>query len=210
MESKRSLPVNFPQSATPKSAHTGNADKGSKAQQPQAKQRPELNVALPSSGNGGGALRSISGKFDVNAANGTMSLSLPIHVSPGRGGFTPEVNLSYDSGQGNGPFGLGWNVHTSQIFRKISKEVPRYNHDDSFVHSEFDDLVPVVRALTGNALQYEERELDGHLVRFFRPRIQHANVRIERWTNLSDHEDIHWRTLSLDNVTTIFGLSNRD
>ncbi|MGC4065060.1 MAG: SpvB/TcaC N-terminal domain-containing protein [Polyangiaceae bacterium] len=58
---------------------------------------------------GGGALRGIGEKFSVNAATGTASLAVPIATSPGRSGFGPELSLSYDSGSGNGPFGMGFN-----------------------------------------------------------------------------------------------------
>jgi hypothetical protein len=57
---------------------------------------------------GGGAIRGIGEKFSVAAATGTASLSVPLPVSPGRSGFGPQVDLSYDSGHGNGPFGLGF------------------------------------------------------------------------------------------------------
>lgn len=57
---------------------------------------------------GGGALRSIGEKFSANPFTGTGSTSVPIACSPGRGGFGPALSLSYGSGQGNGPWGLGW------------------------------------------------------------------------------------------------------
>ncbi|MBK8425552.1 MAG: hypothetical protein IPL27_06005 [Lewinellaceae bacterium] len=40
----------------------------------------------------------------------TGSMSVPIAVTPGRSGFAPQLMLSYDSGAGNGAFGLGWDV----------------------------------------------------------------------------------------------------
>jgi len=64
-------------------------------------------VSLPT---GGGAIRDIGEKLSVNAATGTASLTVPVATSPGRAGFGPSLSLSYDSGAGNGPFGLGWKV----------------------------------------------------------------------------------------------------
>src|SRR5215208_2269568 len=64
-------------------------------------------VSLPK---GGGAIRGIGEKFAANPVTGTASMSVPIFTSPGRGGFGPQLALSYDSGAGNGPFGLGWNL----------------------------------------------------------------------------------------------------
>lgn len=52
-------------------------------------------ISLPK---GGGAIKGIDEKFQVNAANGTASLSLPLPFSPGRNGFMPAVALGYNSG----------------------------------------------------------------------------------------------------------------
>src|SRR5678815_3088402 len=57
---------------------------------------------------GGGAIRGIDEKLSTNLATGTASFRVPIATSHGRGGFALELGLSYDSGAGNGPFGLGW------------------------------------------------------------------------------------------------------
>lgn len=64
-------------------------------------------ISLPK---GGGAIRGIDEKFSVNSATGTSSLVVPIFTTPGRSDFYPKLSLSYDSGAGNGPFGLGWNL----------------------------------------------------------------------------------------------------
>lgn len=60
-------------------------------------------IQLPS---GGGALKSIDEKFQVNAANGTASLAIPLPFSKCRSDFAPALTLDYDSGSGNGPCGL--------------------------------------------------------------------------------------------------------
>ena len=60
-------------------------------------------VSMPK---GGGAIRGIGEKFAANPTTGTGSTTVPIATSPGRGGFGPQLSLSYDSGTGNGPFGL--------------------------------------------------------------------------------------------------------
>jgi len=54
----------------------------------------------------GGAIRGIGEKFSANPVTETGSLSVPIATSPGRSGFGPQLSLSYDSGSGNGTFGL--------------------------------------------------------------------------------------------------------
>ena len=80
-------------------------------------------ISLPK---GGGAIRGIGEKFAANPVTGTGSMTVPIATSPGRSGFGPQLSLSYDSGAGNGPFGLGWNLALPAITRKTDKGLPRY------------------------------------------------------------------------------------
>jgi hypothetical protein len=64
-------------------------------------------------------------------------------VFPGRNGFQPQLALAYSTGQGNGPFGLGWNLSIPALTRRTEKGVPRYADRDVFVLSGAEDLVPV-------------------------------------------------------------------
>lgn len=110
---------------------------------------PELNkspaISLPK---GGGAIRGMGEKFSANPVTGTGSMTVPIATSPGRSGFGPQLSLSYDSGAGNGPFGLGWSLSLPAITRKTDKGLPQYldtNESDVFILSGAEDLVPVFR-----------------------------------------------------------------
>jgi hypothetical protein len=67
-------------------------------------------------------------KFAANPVTGTGSMSVPMATSPGCSGFGPQLSLSYDSGIGNGPYGLGWNHSVPSITRKTDKGLPKY-HD---------------------------------------------------------------------------------
>src|SRR5512137_1575929 len=92
---------------------------------------------------GGGAIRGMGEKFTANPVTGTGSMSIPIATSPGRSGFGPQLSLSYDSGAGNGPFGLGWKLSLPSITRKTDKGLPKYQDaDDVFILSGAEDLVP--------------------------------------------------------------------
>src|SRR6476660_9702173 len=107
------------------------------------------NLAVPaiSLPKGGGAIRGMGEKFGANPVTGTGSMSVPIASSPGRSGFGPQLSLSYDSGAGNGPFGLGWSLSLPSITRKTDKGLPRYedaNESDVFILSGVEDLVPVL------------------------------------------------------------------
>src|SRR5690349_15314528 len=80
---------------------------------------------------GGGAIRGIGEKVTVGAS-GTSSLSIPLPASPGRAGFGPSIALQYDSGRGNGPFGLGWQLATPSVARWTDRGLPRYQDEDVF------------------------------------------------------------------------------
>ncbi len=76
---------------------------------------------IPSLPKGGGAIRGIGEKFSANPVTGTASLQIPLATSPGRGGFHPELALAYDSGAGNGPFGVGWHLSSRRSREKQTK-----------------------------------------------------------------------------------------
>src|SRR3989475_2447325 len=88
---------------------------------------PELHAPAITQPKGGGAIRGIGEKFSANPVTGTGSLSVPIALSPGRSGFGPQLSLAYDSGAGNGSFGLGWSLSLPSITRKTDKGLPQYD-----------------------------------------------------------------------------------
>jgi RHS repeat-associated protein len=148
---------------------------------------------------GSGAVRGIGEKFSTNPASGTGSLSVPIAISPARPGFELDLELSYDSGAGNGPFGIGWRLSTPAITRKTDKGLPRYldaQQADTFVLSGAEDLVPVPTP--------DDAGDAGHVVQRYRPRVEGLFARIERWTRVSDG-DVHWRATTRDNALNIYG-----
>ena len=160
-------------------------------------------------------------KFAANPVTGSGSMSVPIATSPGRSGFGPQLSLSYDSGAGNGPFGFGWTLALPAITRKTDKGLPRFRdwstdpqEEDVFVLSGSEDLVPVLRQGTAG-LEIHEDLIDGYRVRRYRPRIEGLFARIERWQwipsssdsrpEAEQRADMHWRSISKDNILTIYG-----
>ncbi|MBC7826537.1 MAG: VCBS repeat-containing protein [Chitinophagaceae bacterium] len=176
-------------------------------------QPPQIN--LPT---GGGAIKSIDEKFLVNAVNGTASFSVPLPLSSARG-FTPSIALNYNSGSGNGLFGLGWALNLSIIQRKTENEIPQYLdgvETDTFLFSGGEDLVPEYKKdaagelLTDPDGKFVVNEFPfthlgvSYTVKRYRPRIEGLFSRIERWTVLGSGTT-HWRVISKDNITTIYG-----
>ena len=160
-------------------------------------------ISLPK---GGGALKGIDEKFQVNAANGTAGYSIPLPVSPGRNGFAPSLALSYNSGSGNSPYGLGWSVGYPMIQRKTDKRLPRYRGEDGFMFSGAEDLVPYLEKIDDTWVEKEYPNTpDGIIIKRYRPRIEGGFARIER----IQHPDIgmYWKVTTGDNTATIFGRS---
>jgi hypothetical protein len=166
-------------------------------------------ISLPK---GGGAIKGIGEKFAANPVTGTSSMTVPIATSPGRSGFGPQLSLSYDSGAGNGPFGFGWSLSLPSITRKTDKGLPQYldaEESDVFILSGTEDLVPVL-GLNGKPLDISDQSIDieTYRIKRYRPRIEGLFARIERWTNANDPGDVHWRSISKDNILTIYGLDS--
>ncbi len=167
---------------------------------------------------GGGAIKGIDEKFSVNAVNGTAAFSVALPVSPARG-VTPELKVSYNSGGGNGVFGLGWSLDMPSVKRKTNQELPQYLdaiESDTFLFAGAEDLVPEFQKdpsgdfsqePDGNYIIREQDSSDGtFVIRFYRPRTEGLFARIERWTHKTTNET-RWRVTTKDNVTTLLGWS---
>lgn len=152
-------------------------------------------LSLP---NGSGAIRGIGEVFRANPATGTAGFDIPLPFTPAPHGPTPQLSLSYDSGQGNGVFGAGWSFAIPQITRSTDKRLPEYRDEensDLFALSGAEHLVPGPRM-----------ETDTEIVERFRPRLEGLFARIERVSEKASGE-VHWRSVTPDNVTSHFGIS---
>ncbi|SDZ23692.1 RHS repeat-associated core domain-containing protein [Amycolatopsis xylanica] len=132
-------------------------------------------------------------KFSANPMTGTASLSVPVVVTPAREGATPQLTLAYDSGAGNGPFGLGWSLDVASVSRRTDKGLPRYLDDgaeaDVFQLTGAEDLVPVPGGT-------------------YRPRTEGLFSRIERVRDPLSGA-LWWRVTSKDNTVSRFGSTAR-
>lgn len=189
-------------------------DRGAQ-EQAAAKQKPSHEIAAPtiSLPKGGGAIRGMGEKFAANPVTGTGSITVLIATSPSRSGFGPRLSLSYDSGAGNGPFGLGWSLSLPAITRKTDKGLPKYQDtedSDVLILSGSEDLVPTLAKNAAGKWEPEvipDRKVGGKVyrIRRYRPRIEGLFARIERWSNSADPCDVHWRSISKDNILTLYG-----
>jgi hypothetical protein len=148
-------------------------------------------ISTPQSG---GAFHGIGETFSPDLHMGTGNFTVPITLPAGRTGFQPQLSLVYRIGNGNGPYGLGWNLTIPRVSRKTSKGIPRYRDDhtsdhggDTFILSGAEDLVPVAKTVGG--------------VRY-RPRTEGLFARIEhRATPDTDH----WEVRTKDGLVSVYG-----
>ena len=156
-----------------------------------------LGLEILSLPKGGGAIKGIGETFQPNLFTGTGNFSIPVFTSPGRNGFGPKLTLQYSTGNGNGPFGLGWRLSIPRITRKTEKGLPKYTDEDVFVMSGAEELVPVIPQPTF-------MPPDGFTITYYRPRTEGHFARISKWVK---NGEIHWRATTKENVTSIYGKS---
>jgi RHS repeat-associated protein len=171
-----------------------------------AEDSPYFKSAAPaiSMPKGGGAIKGIDEKFSVNAVNGTAGLEIPLPLTPGRGGFTPALSISYNSGGGNSEFGLGWGLSLPAIQRKTDRELPLYDdaqESDIFLLAGAEDLIPVLDAAGNREILYK----NGYTIKRYRPRIEGLFARIEHISRNGEGQS-WWRVTTKENITTYYGL----
>jgi RHS repeat-associated protein len=141
-------------------------------------------ISVPS---GGGAIKGLGEKFSADPYTGTGNLTLPVTLPQGRNGFQPTLDLLYSTGNGNGPFGIGWALSVPGVSRRTSKGIPLYDDTDVFLLSGAEDLVPI--------------ETGGAVTRF-RPRTEGLFARIERHRDAAND---HWEVASKDGLVSLYG-----
>jgi RHS repeat-associated protein len=95
-------------------------------------------LSLP---DGPGSIRGLGETFEPSLFTGTAKYGIGLTVPPAAGAAKPAISISYDSGEGNGPLGFGWDLNIPYIQRKTSKGVPRYIDADNSVDDDGDGAV---------------------------------------------------------------------
>ena len=163
-------------------------------------------ISLPK---GGGAIRGIDEKFAANPVTGTGSLTIPIATSPSRSSFGPQLSLAYNSGHSNGTFGMGHSLSLPSITRRTDKGLPRYAIRTRRVGHFHSYRVRRIwfrysfAPIPGNGSSTISSAKDTR--QKYRPRTEGLFARIERWTQ-PRHGRAHWRSISKDNILTVYGL----
>lgn len=96
-------------------------------------------ISLP---NGPGSIEGLGEAFEPQLNSGTSPYSVKIAIPPGVNGHQPDVTLRYNSGKGNGHFGLAWSYEPMALSRQTVKGLPTYSPNDLFVY-QGEELVPL-------------------------------------------------------------------
>jgi RHS repeat-associated protein len=98
-------------------------------------QKPTENLAATriSVPSGPGSVEGLGESFEPQWNSGTYRLSLPLKLPPMRGRANPVLSVGYDSGNGNGPMGMGWKLDVPFIQRQTDKGLPHYEEGDRMI-----------------------------------------------------------------------------
>lgn len=140
--------------------------------------KQQVNVAPLSLPKGGGAIAGMGESLGAIGPSGLASLTVPLPISAGRG-YAPALALSYSSGGGNSPFGLGWQMGVLSIRRRTSRGTPRYDDRDEFIGPNGELLVAVSEeSEPSKDSRYSTTDFN---VTCYQPRIEGGFDRIEFW-----------------------------
>jgi len=152
---------------------------------------------------GGGAIKGLGDSFKANLFSGAGTYSIPLPTTPARG-FEPALSLSYSSGAGNGPFGLGFALSLSRVSINTGLRIPRYAGKDEF---QLDGTSLAVKEESAGSPNPRVERLDGvnYVVTAYltTPVINYSQI--ERW--LDEATGVcFWKTMSTSNVCSWYGI----
>lgn len=101
-------------------------------------------ISLPT---GPGSVEGLGESFEPDLNTGTATYGVKIAVSPGVSGHEPSVQLTYNSGYGNSPLGMAWNLNLEYIQRQTDKGLPGYTDSDVFAYNGSGEMVPLPDAV---------------------------------------------------------------
>ncbi|MGL6247173.1 SpvB/TcaC N-terminal domain-containing protein [Pseudomonas sp.] len=138
---------------------------------------------------------------------GAASFELPLPLSAGRG-WDPQLSLTYSSQSVNGPFGIGWQLNLSAVFRQTGKGVPRYLEDDVIIGPTGEELMPerddVGQIKSRIESQYRGLAVGEHTVVRYWARVEQTFELVEFWSSATSPEGF-WLVHGADGSLHLFG-----
>ncbi|CAM3572162.1 MULTISPECIES: insecticidal toxin complex toxin subunit YenB [Yersinia] len=170
----------------------------------------EMAITTLSLPKGGGAINGMGESVGQAGPDGMVTFSIPLPFSAGRG-VAPALSLSYSSGAGNGPFGMGWQCSAMSISRRTQKGVPQYNEDDEFLSPSGEVMAIALNdsgfedVRTANRLQGIPLPFSYKVTRY-QPRLIQDFIKIEYWQPVKQTDGTpFWIIYSPDGQTHILG-----
>ncbi|HEY9257966.1 SpvB/TcaC N-terminal domain-containing protein [Chitinophaga sp.] len=147
---------------------------------------------------GGGTIKGSGDSFKADAFSGSGSYAVPVPVTPARG-FEPELQLVYNSGAGNGAYGLGFSLSLSKIAVNTGRHIPRYDDTDEY---QLDGAALTVSTITTQVVNDISYTVTTYLTN---PNINFSLI--QKWEDPSTRLSF-WKTITTANVTSIYGNSD--
>jgi YD repeat-containing protein len=124
-------------------------------------------ISLPT---GPGSIDGLGESFEAQLNTGTFTYSIPIELPKIRGDSGPSLSLSYNSGNGNGPCGMGWKLEVPRLQRQTDKGLPQYVGGDTIIDSTGEELVKLADGAyrsenEGKSVRFERLPNDSWLAR---------------------------------------------
>lgn len=169
----------------------------------------KIEAPAVSSPSGGGALRGIGEPFKAQGFTGAGGFSIPFPLPDARG-LAPAITLNYNSGSGNGIYGIGFNAGLDSVVRKTSNGVPRYDETDVFILGSYGELVPACTLQQGNWVPVQQTvtvNSETWIVSQYRPQTANEFPLIE-WWKTGNGSSSYWRVVTDNNITHIYGQSS--
>ena len=153
-------------------------------------------ISLPE---GPGSIEGLGEAFQPMLNTGSARYQVKIALPAGINGNTPQLSLQYDSGQGNGPLGIGWTFGPGSISRQTDKGIPRYVDGPNLLDDDHDGQIDETDE-TDRFVGPDREELVKLADGTYRARIEGSFVRYRR-------VDSHWEADVKDGSKLIFGNS---
>ena len=92
-----------------------------------------FDASTPSVPSGGGAVGGLGETFTPDLSTGGGSFAIRLDLPNGPNDIGPRLQLRYDVGAGNGPFGLGFSLPLPRIIRSTARGYPQYDSSDALM-----------------------------------------------------------------------------
>lgn len=147
---------------------------------------------------GGGTIHGIGDSFKADSFSGTGSFNIQLPLTPGRG-FDPDLSVEYNSGFGNGTFGLGFSLNLPKVSVRTDKGIPKYDRNQLFVLPSGEEAVKKISTEKNSSRKADDTNTVEYL-----PRVESLFSKIQQITDNGTGIS-YWKITSNNNVIQYYG-----